>query len=419
MTSVLDALEVKVNWEKVPLRAIAEKVSECGYGHLQPLSVYLEAGVVPRASRTDNHNQLGEDMEKYQRVIPDDLVFNKLRTWQGGFGVSSDEGVVSPAYIIVRPNQSKVSPRFLGYLLKSAPYLAELTRLSKWMPPSQFDISWESIRDLQLVLPPIVEQSLVADYLDSQLFVIDALIEKKTSELDQVSSYFDAIVREKILGDGTNDLNPPGWASRLGIDRKLIPLGNLVCIRGEKNNPIQLTQVLSLTAARGVILYEDKGAIGNVASEDVSRYSIVRKNDLVVNCMNIIIGSVGLSKYDGVLSPVYYVLKKISNDSINIEYLAFHFRIREFQRQLIKIGYGILDHRMRIPWINLKAELIIVPPLDVQEEPVTELKAIDSDRAKALSCIEDSIALLKEFKSALITATVTGTYRVPTIGEIK
>jgi type I restriction enzyme S subunit len=418
MTSVLDALEVRATWERVPLRAIAQKVSECGFGHLQPLSVYLEAGVVPRASRSDNHNQLGEDMEKYQRVVPDDLVFNKLRTWQGGFGVSRDEGVVSPAYIIVRPNQSKVSPRFLGYLLKSAPYLAELTRLSKWMPPSQFDISWESIRDLQLVLPTIDEQSQIADYLDSQTSVIDALIEKKSSELDQVSSYFDAIVREKILGEGSNDLEAPGWADRIGADRKLIPLGNLVCIRGEKNNPIQLTQVLSLTASRGVILYEDKGAIGNVASEDVSRYSIVRKNDLVVNCMNIIIGSVGLSQYEGVLSPVYYVLKKISHDSINIEYLAFHFRIREFQRQLIKIGYGILDHRMRIPWINLKAESIIVPPMHVQEALVAELKAVDSDRAEALSHIENSIALLKEYKSALVTAAVTGVHRVSKIGEL-
>ena len=64
-----------------------------------------------------------------------------------------------------------------------------------------------------------------------------------------------------------------------------------------------------------MILYEEKGDIGNKASGDISRYSIVRKGDIVLNSMNVIIGSVGLSAFEGVLSPVYYVLKPLAPSS--------------------------------------------------------------------------------------------------------
>jgi type I restriction enzyme S subunit len=129
--------------------------------------------------------------------------------------------------------------------------------------------------------------------------------------------------------------------------------------------------------------------------------------------MNVIIGSVGLSKYEGVLSPVYYVLMPVNENSVDMEYLALHFRIREFQRQLIKIGYGILDHRMRIPWINLKAEKIIVPSFEEQRQLVLELKTLDVDRITAISAIEKSISVLQEYKSTLVTSLVTGSFPLP------
>lgn len=169
------------------------------------------------------------------------------------------------------------------------------------------------------------------------------------------------------------EIETPRWANEISSNVSLIPLGRLVRLRNEKNDPIQIEQILSLTADRGVILYEDKGAVGNQASEDISRYSIVRMGDIVVNSMNVIIGSVGLSKYDGVLSPIYFVLTPLDNGLIDMRYLAYHFQIQSFQKSLIRIGYGILDHRMRIPWVNLKSELIAVPSFSMQKNIVDYL----------------------------------------------
>jgi type I restriction enzyme S subunit len=198
------------------------------------------------------------------------------------------------------------------------------------------------------------------------------------------------------------------WATVLKDDRELVPLGHLVEIRGEKNDPIVTDQILSLTADRGVILYEDKGDVGNRASEDVTRYSVVHEGDLVINSMNVIIGSVGLSKYFGCLSPVYFVLKPIDEKIINMKYLAYHFQIRTFQQSLVRLGYGILDHRMRIPWINLKKELIVLPDLKKQIEIADFLDEEMININQMVALRRRQIELDLDYKSALLISRITG-----------
>jgi len=186
--SVLDSIPTPPGWSADRLGVVSTRVSETGFPNLQSLSVFLGDGVVPRGSRDDNYNQLGADPGKYQRVLPGDVVFNKLRTWQGGFGVSQYEGIVSPAYIIIRPHPG-INSRFLHHLLRSEPYIAELTRLSKWMPPSQFDIAWEDLRGLPLRLPSQHEQSRIADFLDDQVVRIDKVVSAREIQSELVECW--------------------------------------------------------------------------------------------------------------------------------------------------------------------------------------------------------------------------------------
>ena len=165
-------------WAAVPFGRLTSRSKEAGRPDLQPLSVFLGDGVVPRASRNDNHNRLGADMSNYLVVRPGDIVFNKLRTWQGGLGVSRFEGVVSPAYYVCRPNE-EIDSRYYHYLLRSAAYLAELTRVSKFMPPSQFDIAWDDLKALSVPQPSLEEQRAIADFLEVETARIDSLIDKK------------------------------------------------------------------------------------------------------------------------------------------------------------------------------------------------------------------------------------------------
>ena len=95
----------------------------------------------------------------------------------------------------------------------------------------------------------------------------------------------------------------------------------------QKNNPIQSEQVLSLVKDRGVMLYEEKGNVGNVAKEDISEYKLAYPNTLILNSMNILIGSVGISNYFGCVSPVYYVFKE--TDKSDLRFINYIFETHE------------------------------------------------------------------------------------------
>ena len=157
--SSLGDLELHSSWQRVPLGRLGTRVSQDGNPHLEPLSVYLNIGVIPRSSREDNKNQLGNDMSKYQRVEAGDLIFNKLRTWQGGFGIAKQTGIVSPAYYVFRFDKNHINPDFVDLLLKSPLYLAAITRFTKWMPPSQFDTSWDDLKNLPIIFPSVTQQN--------------------------------------------------------------------------------------------------------------------------------------------------------------------------------------------------------------------------------------------------------------------
>ncbi len=196
------------------------------------------------------------------------------------------------------------------------------------------------------------------------------------------------------------------WLGEVPEHWELPGLGSLLHERGEVNSDGCVTEVLSVTKDRGVILYAEKGNIGNKKSDDITRYKIVRPDDIVVNSMNIIIGSVGLSRYTGCLSPVYYVLSRRSEND-NPRYLNAYFQSKLFQESLVRIGNGILAHRMRIPMELLKKELFPRPPAPEQAAIVRFLEHADRKIHRYIRAKQKLIKLLEEQKQAIIHRAVT------------
>jgi type I restriction enzyme S subunit len=196
------------------------------------------------------------------------------------------------------------------------------------------------------------------------------------------------------------------WLGEVPAHWEIMRLGALLCERGETNENGRVTDVLSVTRDRGVIPYAEKGNVGNKKSDDIARYKIVRPDDIVVNSMNVIIGSVGLSRYTGCLSPVYYVLMRRSQLD-EASYLNAYFQTKPFQLSLVRIGNGILAHRMRIPMELLKCEPFPRPPRDEQVGIVRFLEHADRRIRCYLRAKQKLIKLLEEQKQAVIHRVVT------------
>lgn len=196
------------------------------------------------------------------------------------------------------------------------------------------------------------------------------------------------------------------WIGKIPINWQVKPVKQVLLERKELNKPITVTAILSLTNNRGVIPYSEKGDIGNKSKEDISGYKIVRKGDIVINSMNLYIGSVGLSKYTGVVSPVYYMLYK-RNPKDSIEYYNQLFQTKELQSKSHGYGNGILDIRMRIPMSNLNLLPLPVPPSEEQHRIVSILNKKVEQIDRLIKIQEHQIVKLKEYKQSVISNAVT------------
>lgn len=191
---------------------------------------------------------------------------------------------------------------------------------------------------------------------------------------------------------------------------------HIVKERNEKNENLQTTTMLSLSAKKGVTLYdEEENHSGNRPREDLSGYKVVQPGDIVVNSMNILSGSVGLSKYNGCVSPVYYMYETREDYSRSFVYDIF--QSKQFQLSLRGLGNGILIKesengtlntiRTRIPSKKLLNEYFPVPPKEEQQRIADFLDKKCSQIERLIKLQEDEIEKLKEYKMTIITESVT------------
>lgn len=206
------------------------------------------------------------------------------------------------------------------------------------------------------------------------------------------------------------------WLNAIPCDWALSRIKYVLNERIEKNDPIKTKDILSLTAKQGVIPLSEKEGGGNKPKEDFTAYKLAYPNDIVINSMNILSGSVGLSKYFGCVSPVYYMLRPF-NDNFDVRYFNYIFQTKVFQLSLFGLGNGILIKesgngkfntiRMRIPMEKFGNLLIPVPN---EKEQIKISNFLDSKCSEIDATVEDiqkEISLLEDYKKSVITEAVT------------
>ncbi len=188
--------------------------------------------------------------------------------------------------------------------------------------------------------------------------------------------------------------------------------------RKERNNPVTTDFILSLTAKQGVVpVAEKEGAGGNKPKDDLTKYNICRENDLLVNCMNVVSGAAGVSKWVGAISPVYYALYPRDEEACNVWYYHRIFRLITFQRSLLGLGKGILMHesstgklntvRMRISMDYLNNVVLPLPPKDEQDQIVRYLDWQISKINKMISNKRKQISRINEHLVFAVNEAVT------------
>ena len=125
-----------------------------------------ERGVILRdvTDMNENHNFIPDDLTNYKVVKDGQFAMNKMKAWQGSYGVSQHDGIVSPAYFVF--DIQGVAGEYFHKAIRSKAYVSFFARASDGVRIGQWDLAQARMREIPLLVPPLDEQRAIVRYLD-------------------------------------------------------------------------------------------------------------------------------------------------------------------------------------------------------------------------------------------------------------
>lgn len=189
-------------WDVCRIGDLYSERNERGNDTLPILTVSINSGISDKEIPAADSERIfirSEDRSVYKRVYPGDLAYNMMRAWQGAFGAVRVDGMISPAYIVAKPKR-RLDSRYFEALLRTPSATEEMHRFSRGIVDFRLRLYWPEFKNIRVCLPSLEEQSLIADYLDTQNGRIDKLIEIKQSKIEKLYQYKKSVIYEYVTG---------------------------------------------------------------------------------------------------------------------------------------------------------------------------------------------------------------------------
>lgn len=399
------------HWDVKPLRAVTSLKSDKNRPDLPVLSVYREYGVILKDSRDDNHNATSLDTSNYKVVKPGDLVVNKMKAWQGSMGVSSHEGIVSPAYITCRTKADRARPAYLHYLLRSSPLIGVYNSLSYGVRVGQWDMHYEDFKQIPIPLPPQEEQDRIAAFLDQKTSEIDASIAKKERLIELLDEQKCILINSLV----TKGLNPQtatktgelSWVGDIPAHWKIRYLKHL--FRETDFRTSTGDEPLFSLRMSGQLLRHNDVSDKPITPDQLIGYKIVNPGQLVMNRMRASMGLFAVADERGLVSPDYAVFDCLSD--ISQEYFLTLFRNSAIRGVFLTESKGLgtgSSGFLRLYTDRFGGIKAPCPPRQEQEEIVLAINDCALKFADVERCVKAEIEKLTAMRSILIADAVTG-----------
>jgi type I restriction enzyme, S subunit len=181
-------------WDKIRLGDVLSERNESGYTSLPLLSITADRGVV-RREEVDRKDTSNQDKSRYKRILSGDIGYNTMRMWQGVSALSDLEGIVSPAYTIVTP-QDGVEPSFIAHLFKSSFMVDRFYRYSQGLVDDTRNLKYNNFRQIKTQLPSFQEQRHVAAVLNA----CDKQLEQHRAKLAALKKQKQGLMQKLLTG---------------------------------------------------------------------------------------------------------------------------------------------------------------------------------------------------------------------------
>lgn len=191
---------IPAHWETIKLRQLLHPVSVKNHPWLPLLSVVREQGVIVRdvTDKDANHNYIPDDLSGYKVVKKGQFAMNKMKAWQGSYGISPYTGIVSPAYFIFDVSFDNLE--YFHYAIRSKVYVNFFAQASDGIRVGQWDLQMDKMKEIPFIAPPADEQIAIVTYIKKTLPKYTKAIEKLHAEIDVLEEYKSKLIADVVTG---------------------------------------------------------------------------------------------------------------------------------------------------------------------------------------------------------------------------
>ena len=162
-SQTLGSVALPHGWQECRLGDLFENRKERGCQGLPTLSVTMNDGLVDR-DEMDRKQESALSAEEHRLVKAGDIAYNTMRMWQGAFGLATVDGVVSPAYVVLKPTE-KVRPEFAAYMLEAPRLKHRCWAYSYGLTEDRLRLYFDDFAKIPAWIPSLDEQGQVIETL--------------------------------------------------------------------------------------------------------------------------------------------------------------------------------------------------------------------------------------------------------------
>lgn len=417
--------EIPSHWELTKLGSCLSPISIKNHPNLPLLSITRELGVIKRDvdNLDSNHNFIPDDLSGYKKLEKGQFGMNKMKAWQGSYGVSKYTGIVIPAYFVFNFTKA-INPEFFNWAIRSNLYVSFFGSASDGVRIGQWDLSKERMKTIPFLLPSEEEQIQIANFLGRKTAQIDDAIAIKELEINLLKERKQIII-QKAVTQGLK-LNVPmkdsgiDWIGKVPEHWKVMPLKRIcraygrIGFRGYSTTDLVGFDEGAITLSPSNLTDDemnyDKCSYLSWEKYNESPEIQVKDGDVLIVKTGSSYGKTGLVHNLPSLATINPQLLVLKDISINVEYFYLLISSFTYQNEIKKRVVG-----STIPTISetrLLSMHAVVPDNDVQNEIVNHINEISLKLNKAIDLLNCQINKFKEYKLTLINSAVTGKIKV-------
>ena len=379
-----------------------------------------------RGSTDENHNYIPDDLSNYKVVRAGQFAMNKMKAWQGSYGVSCHDGIVSPAYFVFDALGLEVE--FFHAAIRSRVYIPAFTRASDGVRIGQWDLAEARMREIQFLVPPAPEQAAIVRFLDHADRRIRRYIRAKEKLIALLEEQKQAIIHQAVTGQIDVRTGEPYPSYKMSREEWLAVVPAHWEVRRLKSLVRRIDQGVSPQAenyhadgnAWGVLR---AGCVnGGVFRETEHKrlapdfvfdpVLVVTTGDVLVSRANgspHLVGSVGRVsslRHQLILSDKTF--RPIFNQEIEPDFMVLAMNSRYYRQQVEQAISGAEGLANNLPLSSLRSFHFAVPAFEEQHDIVRYLQESTHRLSAVAARTKREVALLGEYRARRIADVVTG-----------